>query len=536
MYRDEDLVLTLRAVETEELNRLRKRLEGSLLAFTEYFWPLIEGGHPFKRNWHHGVLSEHLQAVSAGQILNALFNVPPGTSKSSLTSVMWPAWEWAKNPALRWFTASYSEPLALRDAQLCRKIVTSSEFQKLWPNFRISKGQDEKRKYETTAGGWRLTTTVGGRGTGEHPHRKIIDDPHNVKQSESDVERQAALDWYDGTLASRGLIFNAPTVLIMQRLHEKDLTGHIMGMEDYDQWAHVILPMHHEKARVMTMPRKWLEWDDPRKTEGALLWPDVFTKAKVETLTIRLGKYKTAGQLQQRPAPEGGGIIAVDKIRLWPAASPLPIFTHIIQSYDTAYTERTENDPTACSVWGLFGHTEGGRPKYGAMLLDYWSEHLSYPKLRQRAVDDWRATYGGEPKDPANKPRRPDKALIEEKGSGISLIQDLRIANVPISPFNPGHADKTARAHMASPQIEVGQVWVLESRKTPDQAVAWAKPLLEQMEYFPNGEHDDGVDTWSQAMIYFTRTGMLPLDAVLEDADNDRDYYNERKMRTNPYG
>lgn len=532
MYRTDDLRAILAAVEAEETKRLREKLERSLIDFVEYFWDIVES-HEFSRNWHHGVLCDHLQAISRGEILNVIFNVPPGTSKSTICSVFWPAWEWAQSPRLRWFCVSYSEPLVLRDSNLCKRIIQSDRFRRLWPELAVQRGADEKRKFETTAGGWRLNTTIGGRGTGEHPHRKIIDDPHNVKQSESDVERQAALDYYDGTLATRGMIFNAPVVLVMQRLHEKDLTGHIMSSENYSQFEHVVIPMEYEPRR--DYPKSRIPWKDPRKADGELLWPQVFTRAKVDTLKITLGKYKTAGQLQQRPAPDGGGILDVAAVRLWPQDKPLPIFSFILQSYDTAFTDQTQNDPTACSVWGIFAWNDRGTMRAGCMLLDAWQEWLKYPTLRDRAIRDWQTKYGGERKDPANQPRRADKAIIEEKGSGIALIQDMRIANVPIQAFNPGHASKIARAHLASPVLEAGQVWVMESAKEPGKPVKWARDMLYNMEIFPNGEHDDYTDTFSQAMIYFLRTQLLELAAVEEPEPEDHDYYAARKARINPY-
>lgn len=514
--------------------RLRERLEGSLIEFVQHFWSVIEG-HAFSRNWHHDVICEHLQAVSRGDILNVIFNVPPGTSKSTLCSVFWPAWEWTTQPHLRYFGASYSEPLAIRDAQLCRSIITSPEYQRLWPSTRVKRGDDEKRKFALTKGGWRLATTIGGRGTGEHPHRKIVDDPHNVKQSESDVERKQALDWYDGTLSSRGLIFNAPTVLVMQRLHEKDLTGHIMASETYDQFAHVILPMRYEPRRDYPKHHPAVKWADPRRAEDELLWKEVFTKAKVETLAANLGTYKAAGQLQQRPAPDGGGILDPKQFGLWPASKKLPLFTFILQSYDTAYTEHTQNDPTACTVWGIFGYLDEGVPRAGALLLDAWQEWLTYPVLRKRVIDDWRQKYGGEDKDPGNLPRRSDKAIIEEKGSGISLIQDLRGANVPMETFNPGHASKIARGHAAAPALEAGCCWVLESRKEPGKPVKWARDFLHNLEVFPNGEHDDYTDTFTQAMIFFLRTQMLTLQMNVEEEDDEVDYYAAKKRKLNPY-
>lgn len=535
MYRTEELAALAAAVQQELDRREAEALKGSLRAFIEKFWHVVEPRIEFKFNWHLQVIIDHLEAITRGELDKVIFNVPPGTSKSTIVSVMWPAWELAKDPSMRIFGASYSEPLAIRDAGLCRRILADAEYQRLF-GLAIRRGGDQKTKYETTAGGWRMATTVNGRGTGEHPNRIIIDDPHNVKQSESDVERQQALDWFDGTMASRGVMHSAATVIIMQRLHEKDLTGHVMLSEDYVGWVHVIIPMEYEPNREpVKRQQNPLRWKDPRTKKDELLWPDVFTQAKVNGLKRRLGTYRAAGQLQQRPSPPGGGIFKIECFQLWPANKPWPIFTYILQSYDTAFTDDNENnDPTALSVWGVFGYVDEKRqPRTGAMLLDCWEEWLEYPQLRKRMITDYRQEYGGNPDDPANQPRRPDRVLIEDKASGKSLIQDLRgQARIPVVPFNPGHSSKVARAHEAAPHLEAGNFWIPESSVEKGKIIKWARPFTHHLEVFPNGAHFDWADTFSQATRFLAKTGHLTLDAVLDDPETERDY---TKKRRNPY-
>jgi len=522
----------LRQREAEELS-------ASFHAFVEAFWPVVEPGAPFEDNWHIRVVCEHLEAVYRGTIKNLIINVPPGTSKSTLVSVMFPAWVWAQDASKRFFGASYSEPLAIRDSMLCRDIIQSDLFRRLFPHVEVKRADNQKTKYGLTAGGWRMATTVAGRGTGEHPHFKIVDDPHNVKQSESDVQRVEALNWFDGTLSSRGLILDAATIVIMQRLHQKDLTGHIMAQEGYGkEWHHVVIPMRYEPDREL--PRNHLPYKDPRRKEGELLWPKMFNERKVKSLAAALGTYRAAGQLQQRPAPEGGGILVVEHFQLWAAKRPLPDLFYVLQSYDTAFTATTANDPTACTVWGV-GEFEDG-PQKGerfAILLDCWTEHMAYPALRDKVMDDWGAKYGGLKQangvdDPTHPPRRADAILVEEKGSGISLLQDLRKAKVPAHGYNPGRADKVARAHIASPLLEADIFYVLESKKEPGKPVMWARPLLTQCEEFPNGEHDDLVDTFTQATIYLRDADFLSIRELPDEAPDTADYH-ALKGRSNPY-
>lgn len=530
---------TALALKAELQRRQAQRLKLSLHDFTAHFWQVISPGTEFEDNWHIHVICTHLEAVYRGDIKNLIINVPPGTSKSTLVSVMFPAWVWANDASKRFFGASYSEPLSIRDAMLCRDIIQSDDYRKFFPHVEVKRTDNQKTKYGLTAGGWRMATSVGGRGTGEHPHFKIVDDPHNVKQSESDVQRQEALDWYAGTLSSRGLILNAATIVIMQRLHQMDLTGYIAAQSTYKSgWHHIVIPMRHEVGREL--PKQHLPFTDPRKKEGELLWPKVFSELKVKTLEAELGTYRAAGQLAQRPAPEGGGILVVEHFQLWSAKKALPDLFYVLQSYDTAFTATTTNDPTACTVWGIGEHESG--PQAGlrfAVLLDCWTEHMTYPFLRDKVLDDWRADYGGSlqangKKDPLHPARKADMILVEDKGSGISLLQDLRTANLPVKGYNPGRADKIARAHIVAPLLEADLFYVLESKKEPGKPVTWARPLLTQCEDFPNGEHDDLVDTFTQASIYLRDAQFLEIRVAPEEEPEELDYH-ALKGRSNPY-
>lgn len=166
------------------------------------------------------------------------------------------------------------------------------------------------------------------------------------------------------------------------------------------------------------------------------------------------------------------------------------------------------------------------------MLLDSWSEHLSYPKLRQKLIDDWAAKYGGDKEDQQNKPRRADAILIEEKGSGIALVQEIRGARIPVLTYNPGKADKISRAHQVAPLIDAKCVYLLESRKNAGECITWARDFVKQCEQFPNAEHDDYVDTFTQALIYFRDSGMLELPDYIDDEPETRDY---SRKKGNPY-
>jgi len=516
-------VILLDAVRRTKQQRLA---ECSLIEFTKQCWEIVEPGTAFVDNWHLHAIADHLEAVTNGEIDNLLINIPPGCCKSLLVSVAWPAWEWTKNPGLRILGASYGADLAIRDAQKCRDIVMSEWYQERWPKVQVRKGSDQKLKYELTSGGWRMATSVGGRATGEHPDRKICDDPHSAAQADSDTERERANTWFDRTLSTRGKSRGAKTVVIMQRLHEHDMTGHII--EDLHGFEHLCLPMEYEGARAKTS----IGWEDPRTTDGSLLWPEMFDAGSVKSLKKLLGEYGTSGQLQQRPSPAGGGILKTKHLQLWLSKWELPTFELIVQSYDGAYSDenRKNNDPTACTVWGIFSE----RGKRGAMLLDAWTEYLGYPAFRKKIISEWHAVYGRVSSNPQKaKGRKPDIILVEKKSSGISILQDLRAANVPSVPYDPGNASKTMRAHNVAPVLELDVVYIPESGKEPGEFVTWARPFVSQVEKFPNDKHDDLVDTFTQALIYLRDQGHFELDFAADDEIEEQDY--SKKKRTNPY-
>lgn len=512
------------AVMLDLIKKERDRRDATrdLMSFTRQSFDIIEPGQDFCDNWHLHAIAEHLMAVTRGDIRNLVINIPPGCMKSILTSVAWPAWEWANNPTIRFMGASYGADLSIRDASKTRDIIISDWYQERWPEVKIKPGADQKTKYELVGGGWRMATSVGGRATGEHPDRKIVDDPHNAKQAESDAEREFALTWFDRTLSTRGQSRGASTVVVMQRLHEKDITGHILA--DLSGYTHLCIPMEFDGVKRKT----FLGAYDPREKRGELLWPEMFNQDSVDELKQLLGSYGASGQLQQDPTPTEGGILNTKCFGLWPVANGLPQFEYILQSYDCAFTEKTTGDPTAFTAYGVFTHNG----KRNVMLLDAWDEHLGYPELRKRAISEWASEYGGiDKKNPWSKPRRPDRVLVEAKASGQSLLQDLRLANVPAVGYNPGNADKIARAHQASPTLELGVIWIPESAKNPGHPVSWAQPFLKQLAKFPVAEHDDYVDTFTQAVIYLKNDGWFELPRA-KDIDAE---YRPKKERVNPY-
>lgn len=503
----------------------RRAAGANLYEFVKQSWHVVEPGIPFIESWHIQEICEHLEALSAGELLRLLINIPPRHSKSTIVSVMFPMWEWLTLPEHKYLCASYSGTLAIRDNLKARRLVQSPWYQERWGHlFQMSGDQNAKQRFENDKTGYRIATSVGGTATGEGGSRLLLDDPHGAQDAQSDALRESAVEWFDQVWGTR--LNNPKTdamVVVMQRLHDQDVSGHILT--DLKGWEHICIPAEWDgKVRKTTLGKY-----DPRTKKGELICPARFGDAEIVLLKQLLGTYGTAGQLQQDPSPVGGGIIKTDYFRLWPAKDGLPVFEYILQSYDTAFTEKTTGDPTGCEVWAMFTY-KGER---NAMLIDCWDEHLSYPDLRARAIKDWTTEYGGVNKlTPYARPKRPDRILVEAKASGQSLLQDLRLARVPAVAYNPGNADKVSRAHQATPTLELGKLWIPESGKNPGHPVSWATGFIQQLTKFPVAEHDEYVDCWSQAIIYLKNERWFELPQAREIDEPKK----KPKERVNPYG
>jgi predicted phage terminase large subunit-like protein len=503
--------------------QLRRRAEASLYEFVKQSWDAVEPGIPFVPSWHIEAICEHLEAVSSGEIRRLLINIPPRHSKSTIVSVMWPMWEWIAQPEQKFLAASYSGALSTRDNLKARRLVQSPWYQERWGHmFAMAGDQNAKQRFENDKTGYRIATSVGGTATGEGGSRLILDDPHGAQDAQSDAMRESALQWFDQVWSTR--LNNPKTdamVVVMQRLHEQDISGHIL--QDIKGWEHICIPAEWDGKYRKTVLGDY----DPRQVKGELICPDRFGAEEIRVLKQALGTYGSSGQLQQDPSPVEGGILKTAFFKLWPVGG-LPVFEYILQSYDCAFTEKSTGDPTACTVWGMFTY-KGVR---NAMLIDAWDEYLSYPDLRKRAIRSWTTEYGASSKaNPWNRPKRPDRVLVEAKASGQSLLQDLRLANVPAVGYNPGNADKISRAHSAAPTLELGLLWIPESTKNPGHAVGGATQFLAQLSKFPVAQHDDYVDTFSQAIIFLKNEGWFELPR----AKDIEDLPVKRLERVNPY-
>lgn len=482
----------LARVELERRRRERLKeaclISSSLSNFIKEAWHVVEPGTNYVHGWHIDAICDHLEAVSNGKIRNLLINMPPRHAKSLIVSVFWPCWEWTRNPHIKWLYSSYAASLSTRDSLKCRRLIQSPWYQSYFGHvFKLTSDQNVKTRYDNDKMGYRIATSVGGSTTGEGGDRIIVDDPHNVVDSNSQVMLENAKMWWDEAMSTRG---NDPKtcakVIVMQRVNQSDLSGHVLEQGGYE---HLCLPAEYEERKRVTS----IGWSDPRTQEGELLWPERFGKPEMEGLKRVLGTVAAAGQLQQRPAPRGGAIIKMETFRYYDL-STAPNFSHIIQSWDTAFKKGQSNDYSVCTTWGLSDK--------GFYLLHRWKNKVDFPELTKAAVDLYEAY-------------KPILVLIEDKASGQSLIQALKKTKTPSSrllPVKPIKVDidKESRAHAITPSFEAGLVFFPKDQE-------WLKDYTETLTLFPSGAHDDDVDSTTQAISYMSFLRPTQTKTILAD-------------------
>jgi hypothetical protein len=276
----------------------------SLREFTKAAWPTIEPGVDFQNNWHIDAISDHLEAVVNGDIKRLIINVPPRHMKSISVAVAMPAWTWVSQPHKKFLYASYAASLSIRDSTKCRRLIDSPWYKAHFGDkFRLTDDQNQKQRFENDKTGYRIATSVNGALTGDGGDLIVIDDPHNSVEADSAKVREGVLEWWDQAMQTR---LNDPRtgafVIIMQRLHEQDLTGHVLSNQLGNEWSHLCLPARYEIGHP-TPSRSPLGFIDPRSAEGELLWPERIDDKTLSNLERSLGTYAAAGQLQQRPSP-----------------------------------------------------------------------------------------------------------------------------------------------------------------------------------------------------------------------------------------
>ena len=519
-------------------------LRRDLRRYVAAAWHLVEA-RPFKSNWHLDAICDHLAYVTLGDIRNLIINVPPRETKSLTVSVMWPTWWWTDQPEVQFMYSSYAHDLALRDAVKSRDILESGWYEERFGGmFYLDPTQNQKHRYVNDKHGYRISTSVGGKTTGEGGDVIVVDDPHNMTDVKSDPKRNACLSWWDNSMRSR---LNDPRtgqkVLIGQRSHDMDLFGHILATEG-DRWVVLMLPREYDSTRhcrTYINPKGEIQtkeyneekakkepnhciFEDPRRKPKQQLNPDRF--GIQETNTERAAMSEADFEAQQNQDPEAGGGIIFKRPwwRQWvfpkghpreDQEMPAPEFEEILTVYDTAFKEGQENDFNARTTWGLFWHSDTGRQEdlaMHAMLLERFNERCNFPDLKTEAIRHYKGWD-------------PDHVLIEDKASGQSLVQELDAAGLSCWRVDPGPFDKIYRAHLVSAILRAGRIWYVPR--------TWAYEVIAQCAKFPLAEYDDLVDTFIIALAFMRRMGDIELPD--DEGDNELKLFQRPKVKS-PYG
>lgn len=490
---------------------IKEACEGSFYEFVKHAWIHLDG-RQYVDTWHVQAICEHLQAMQKMEIRNLLMNLPPRVGKSTIVSVAFPAWCWIIDPGLRFLYTSYAQSLSVRDSGFCRRLILSEWYQKLWSSkFNIARDVNNKIRFDNDKHGYRQASSVDGTITGQGGDIICCDDPNSIQQVHSPTIRDSVNDWWDYVFSTR---FSNPAtarkILVQQRSHQKDLTGHILAKDD-PSWVVLCLPMEFEKSRcAVTVPlpmSKGKIWMDPRKKDGELLCPNWMDATSVERMKkdFNYDSYTIASQLQQRPSPAEGGILKEDWFKPW-KQKDLPEFEYILQSWDTALTTGEKSCYSACTTWGIF-RDKGGINNI--MLLSLFREKVEYPDLRKAAVRlaaNYEDVYFDEPIIGRNPP---DLILIEANGTnGFPLLQDLMAANLPVMRFNPKGV-KIGRCRIVSHLIENGLVWLPTVSPYHEYYTPDSQMFLEAAVNFPSDESNDIIDSMSQAFQRLKDSGWV---------------------------
>jgi predicted phage terminase large subunit-like protein len=447
-------------------------LRTDFVSFVERSFYELNPGTKYLHNWHIEVVAEALEECRVGKLRRLIVNVPPRSLKSHMASICFPAWLLGHDPTTQVICASYAQDLADKLAGDCRSLMLSKAYQELFPATRLATRRQAVHDFATAKNGFRLATSVGGVLTGRGAQFIIIDDPLKPDEALSKTQRQAVNDWYDHTLVSRlndkrdGCI-----ILIMQRLHEDDLVGHVLQQGDWRILRFPAIAEENEDHVVQTPFGRRIF----TRQEGEVLHAEREPLDVLAQMREVQGEYNFAGQYQQSPAPLGGGLVKAEWYKTYTEKDRPAKFEMIFQSWDTANKPTELSDYSVCSTWGVNANH--------LYLLHVYRKRVGYPELK-RAVREQAEAF------------RPQTILIEDKASGTQLIQELIDDGVHLIKKYEPTMDKIMRMHSITSTIENGFVHL------PDKA-AWLGEYLHELTTFPKAKNDDQADSTSQALHWF---------------------------------
>jgi len=458
----------------------REKAQIDFMDFVHQMWPGFVDGP------HHKIMAKKFQEIADGKCKRLIINMPPRHTKSEFASYMLPAWFLGKYPGKKIIQCSNTAELAVGFGRKVRNLVGSEAYSKIFPNVALRSDSKAAGRWATNADGDYFAIGVGGTVTGKGADLLIIDDPHSEQEASIAATNPEVYDkvyeWYSSGPRQR-LQPGGAIIVVMTRWSLRDLTGKILKSSierDGDMWDVINFPAI-------------LPDDKP-------LWPAFWPLSELLALKEELPVSKWNAQYQQSPTSEEGALVKREWWKLWEGDRP-PQCQFIIQSWDTAFTKNERSDYSACTTWGVFYKDEDERDPH-IILLDAFKERMEFPELKAKAIRMY-------------KEWEPDAFIVEAKASGAPLIFELRRMGIPVSEFTPTRGnDKIARLNSVTDLFASGKVWAPGTR--------WADEVMEEMAAFPNSDHDDLVDSSTQALIRFRKGGFVSLPS--DDQDEPKFY------------
>jgi predicted phage terminase large subunit-like protein len=448
----------------------KERCKENFMPFVGQMWSAFIAGR------HHAIMADAFERVANGTLKRLIINMPPRHTKSEFASYLFPAWFLGKYPEKKIIQTAHTAELATGFGRKVRNLVNSPDYQKIFP-IKLSSDSKAAGRWNTNKGGDYFAIGVGGAVTGKGADVLIIDDPHSEQEAMqgNPAVYDRVYEWYSSGPRQR-LQPGGAIIVVMTRWSKRDLTGQIIQnsiKRDGDEWETIEFPA--------LLP------------SGKPLWSEFWKQSELEAIKAEIPVGKWEAQYQQNPTSEEGAIIKREMWKIWEKDSP-PNCEFIIQSWDTAFEKSNRADYSACTTWGVFYKSNSdGFEVANIILLDAYKERLEFPELKTKAMQLY-------------KEWNPDACIVEKKAAGAPLIYEMRRMGIPLQEYTPGKgSDKIARVNAISDLFASGFVWCPDTR--------WAEELMEECASFPNGEHDDLVDSTSQALLRFRQGGFIRLNS-----------------------
>ena len=482
--------------ETEEVESRRLKLELRLaqmaevegcqedfLTYVKKIWPEFVAGA------HHKMISKKFEGIASGKIKRLIINMPPRHTKSEFASYLFPSWIIGREPKTKIIQTTHTAELAVNFGRKVRNLIATTEYKNIFDSVDLQADSKAAGRWSTNHGGEYFAAGVGGAITGRGADLLIIDDPHSEQDALSDTAMDHAYEWYTSGPRQR-LQPGGAIVIVMTRWSLRDLTEKVLKAQGYDE--------HADKWEVVEFPALM--------PSGKPCWPEYWKQEELEGVRASLSSAKWNAQWQQNPTSEEGAILKKEWWKRW-EETEVPQLEYIIQSYDTAFSRKETADYSAITTWGVFYPKQDGPANL--ILLDSKKGRWDFPELKSQALDQYNFW-------------EPETVIIEAKATGTPLTHELRQLGIPVVNFTPSRGnDKLTRVHSVSPLFESGLIWAPDER--------WADEVIEECAAFPNGDHDDLVDSTTQALMRYRQGNFVQLpsdDWVDSDTSSStRSYY-----------